>query len=857
MKVLYGKKRIENIKKRYCETVPSLSTERAVLYTEYWKNTEGAGLALPIRVSRAMKYVYENMTHYIDEDDRIAGSWCEHFLGIPIDIEKGIYNKVLETELDLKSMVAFRITSTLDSIKFLIKNRHLKEFVRNQKILRSAGPLPLSMGFELMSKRKINPFKIGKRERKVLKKSILPYWKNRTIVSKIESALEHSGLVSENMHDFIKGIPGNTSRQVQMVSTCGTIASIQGHVILDYDKIPHLGLKRIHQDVLNTIEKSKSHLPQKERDALTSMGIAIEGVMVFASRMAEKIDEERKRTTDPARKGILTEMHANCLKVPFQPADTFQEAVQAIWTVKTAVELAHPVNLHSFGRLDQLLNPYYLRDRAAGILTEEKAVEVLAELMLKTMSQNMRPETGILSNFYHRFLGSTPITIGGVTPDGGDATNEVSLLFIEAANLARSVTNLSVRIHPKTPEAFLLKIAEALRAGNSSISLFNDEIGIPSMTRRGFTLEDARNHAIVGCVELTCPGKTGSMSANALLLSRMLDITLRNGNSKTLAVTVENEGPRTGDPDAFKSFDELLTAFAAQSKVFIKKIVEASDLRDQCYEEYLPAPYISAFMQGPLENAKDVTAGGALYDLTGISIINSIANVTDSLYVIKKLVFERKKYTVKQILEAIDHDFVGYEALHKDILGVGGKWGNANSEVDHLGHQITAQLFSEVNQYTSKKGGKVVPYVISMTSHTIDGRLSIASPDGRRASTPYAASCNPYNVEKSGITNTLRSVASLPFVDSLGCAVNMKFHPSGIGENVETRKKWVSLIRTYFALGGSQMQPTVASAEMLKAAQITPNDYRDLIIKVGGYSTYFVDLGIEIQNEIIQRTEHV
>lgn len=856
MTATQGRRRIENIKRKYCETTPTLSIERASLYTESWEKTEGAGLSPSIRVSLAMKHVYEHMTHYIDSDDRIAGSWCEHFLGMPLDIERGVFNKVLETELDARSMLRFRITSTLESLKYLVRGGHLKEFIKNQRILRSAGPLPLSMGLKTMSRRKINPFKIDPQDKRHLKKTLLPYWKDRAVASKIEKALEQSDVVSKSMHNFLKGIPGNSSRQVQMISTCATIASIQGHVILDFNKVPEVGLARLRQEAVEQIEKHKAHLSQKEFDTLTSFAIALDGVMTFASRMAEKIHEELTQTKDTARQKQLAKMYETCRKVPLAPAETFEEAVQAIWTVKTAVELAHPVNLHCFGRLDQLLCPYYLNDLKLGRITRGDAIEILAELMLKTMSQNMRPETGILSSFYHRFLGSSPITIGGVNPDGTDATNEVSYLFIDAAAVAKSVTNLSVRIHPKTPDEFLLKIARTLRDGNSCISLYNDGINITSMTRRGFSLQDARDYAIMGCVELTCPGKTGGMSANALLLSRLLDMTLRNGDSKTLAVTVKNEGPKTGDPGTFETFDELLSAFAEQARVLIGKIVKASDLRDQFYEAHLPAPHISAFMQGTLESKKDVTAGGATYDLTGISIINSIANVTDSLYVIKKLVFEQRKYSISQILEAVDHNFAGYEALHKDILGVSGKWGNANEEADRLAHQIAKKLFSETNRHSSHKGGKVVPYVISMTSHTIDGRLSIASPDGRRAATPYAASCNPYNVDKSGVTSTLRSVASLPFADSSGCAVNIKFHPSAIGENTETRMKWVSLIRTYFELGGSQLQPTVASAEMLRAAQINPQDYKDLIIKVGGYSTYFVDLGIEIQNEIIQRTEH-
>jgi formate C-acetyltransferase len=212
--------------------------------------------------------------------------------------------------------------------------------------------------------------------------------------------------------------------------------------------------------------------------------------------------------------------------------------------------------------------------------------------------------------------------------------------------------------------------------------------------------------------------------------------------------------------------------------------------------------------------------------------------------------------TFKDLLDAIDNNYNGYEELYYRIKKFEGKWGNGYEEVDNLAHYITKNLFEETYNYTSYRGGAYVPYLISMTTHTIDGRISIATPDGRKAATPYAASCNPYNVEKNGITNVLRSVAAIDYHDVLGCAVNVKFHPTAIGRKLENRKKWIALIRTYFELGGQQLQPTVVSAEMLEDAQHNPNMFGDLIVKVGGYSAYFTELGIEIQNEIIARTEH-
>jgi len=506
--------------------------------------------------------------------------------------------------------------------------------------------------------------------------------------------------------------------------------------------------------------------------------------------------------------------------------------------------------------MDQIFNPYYEKDIKEGRITREEARELLEELLLKVMSQNLRPETNLIGNFYHRYLGSTPITIGGLKPDGSDGTNELTYLFIEAANGSRAVTNVSLRAHENTPNDLMLALTDALYQGSSNLSIFNDDVNIEAMKNRGFEEKDARDYAIMGCVEMTCPGRTGAMSASALLLCRLLDVTMRNGDSQTLMGRIKNIGLKTGDPDSFDTFEQFLDAFFIQAEHQIGLIVNIDNLHDEIYAKKLPAPYISAFMQGCLENRKDVTLGGAKYDLSGISFINSVANLTDSLYVIKKLIFDEKFINFKDFIEAIDNNYVSFEKLHHAIMKIEGKWGNGHKEVDELARSVSTRLFKETYKYKNYRGGPFVPYIISMTTHTIDGRISIATPDGRKSATPYAASCNPYNVEKNGITSVLTSVSSLDYEHVLGCAVNMKFHPTAVGAKKENRQKWIALVQTYFSLGGAQLQPTVVSAEMLVDAQINPDQFRDVVVKVGGYSAYFTELGKEIQNEIIARTEH-
>jgi len=847
--------RVERMRRRYQTGPAYISIERATYYTEAWRQTEGTDLSLPVRVALAMKNVYEKMTHYVDSDDRIAGYWTEFFLGIPIDIERGIFNAVLSAELTKKSMVAFRARALAKGFLYLVKKGALREFLRNQRAAKASGSPPLNMGFDTMSERSINPFQIKEEDRSHLLRHLLPYWNGKTMVDRLERGLREELHYSQDMRDFITAMPGNTSRQVLMLSTCATAACIQGHVILSHEKVLNMGLKAMREEVRERRDSDKT-LHKEEKDFLDSLLIAMDGVMIFAQRLIERLEESMNEETDPDKRRSFERMLSICQRVPFEKAETFDEAVQSLWTVKTAVEVAHPVDLHCFGRLDQILYPYYKRDLETGKISPSSARELLEELLLKIMSQNVRAESNILGNFYHRFLGSSPVTLSGVTPDGEDATNDLTYLFLEAAHNSRAIANISVRIHSKTPDEVLHRVADYLHEGTSSFSLFNDEINIEAMKRRGFAERDARDYAVMGCVELTCPGKTGSMSANALLLSRLLDITLRNGDAKTMAGLLRSMGPRTGEPESFETFEDFLAAFLEQGRHFIKRIVDGSNLRDRLYAEHLPAPFISAFIEGCLEKKRDVTRGGGRYDISGISMINSIANLTDSLLVIKRLVFEEKRVSLRDLLEATDHNYEGYEEIFRDIQMLSGKWGNGEKETDALAHRVMKTLFEETYPHRTYKGGPFVVYVISMITHTVDGRLSIASPDGRKAATPFAASCNPANVDRSGVTAVLRSVASLPLEDVMGCAVNVKFHPSAIGDSPDLRSKWVDLIRTYFQIGGSQIQPTVVSADALKRAQVEPESYRDLIVKVGGYSTYFVDLGREIQEEIIQRTEH-
>jgi pyruvate-formate lyase len=846
--------RIKRFRRRFLDEVPFISIERARYYTEKWKETEEKNLAPAIRVALAMKHVYENIVFNIDPDDRIVGTWTENFLGIPIDIERGLFNSVFEIELDQKKMRRFVSKGNKKLFEFLQKkNVDIKELVEHTQKIGAAMP---GLGTDTLDSRKINPYRIREEDKTLLLGDLIPYWKGKTIAELLALAFKEANIYPGEFGDFIESLP-RTTAQNDMVTSLGSALGVwQGHLILEHETAIRKGLMLMLNEIQKKLDE-KAYANQKEFEFLQSIKIAIEGVIAFAQRLAKTVKEELKRTNDPERKLVLSKTLKVCKQVPLYPATSFHEAIQSYWTVKTAVELAVPFNVHAPGRLDQIFYPYYIKDLTDGSITYEEAREMCEELFLKIMSHNMRPYSNASSEFSQRYEGSEPITLGGLTESGEDATNELTYIMLEAADRSKASLNFVVRIHHDTPEELWIKIAELHHSGLSSVSLMNDEICFQALKNRGFSEQDAYGYAITGCVDMCSPGKTGGEGFSSILLCRTLDLALRNGDSMTLTGIVKEIGLKTGDPDSFSNFEEFLNAFYAQTDYMIKKIVDASTIRDSLYAKYLPAPLISAFMQGCLENNKDISEGGAIYDCEGILFMTSIANTIDSLYVIKKLIFEQKKFTFKQLNEAIDNNFGNeYQWIHELIMVLGGKWGNGNPESDQIAREVTTHMFAETYKYKTFKDGFYAPFINSMTTHTYDGRISIATPDGRLAGKPFAASCNPYNVERNGPTGVLKSVSVLPYEHVMGCAVNIRMHPSGIGRTPEARRKWISLIKTYFKLGGEQLQPTVVSTEVLKAAQQNPENYRNIIVKVGGYSAYFTDLGKEIQDEIISRSEH-
>jgi formate C-acetyltransferase len=508
-------------------------------------------------------------------------------------------------------MLFYQIKSNARFLLYMFRRHGITNFFQNLKKMKGLGIAMPSIGLLTMDKRKINPYRIKPEDKRILQKELLPFWKGKTLVDKFKTALDKSDIKRGELDSLMAAMPQATSRNDMVISAGAALGTWQGHLILDHVTPIKKGLLAM-KDEVSELLSSTCALAEDEYAFLKSIETALVGVIIYSKRLAEKIGTELENENNTYRRRILERMLEICSNVPLNGARTFKEAVQSYWTVKTAVELAVPFNVHAPGRLDQIFYPYYIKDLKEGLITEQEASVLLQELFLKIMSHNMRPYSNFTAYFTQRYEGSEPVTMGGQTRDGHDATNELTYVMLDAAAESKAALNFAVRIHKDSPKELMLKVAELQSKGNSSISIMNDEIAIKALEKHGFSHEDALDYAITGCVDMCAPGKTGGEAFSSILLCRTLDMALRNGDAQVVICLVKDAGLKTGDPDDFKTFDEFLDAFCAQAALQIENIAKASFIRDRVHAENMPVPLISAFIEGCLEKRKDVTQGGAI-----------------------------------------------------------------------------------------------------------------------------------------------------------------------------------------------------------------------------------------------------
>jgi formate C-acetyltransferase len=445
-----------------------------------------------------------------------------------------------------------------------------------------------------------------------------------------------------------------------------------------------------------------------------------------------------------------------------------------------------------------------------------------------------------------------PITIGGLTKDGKDATNELSWMILESSEKLKAViNNLAIRIHSKTAEDFLLRACRVYRS-TSGQAFYNDEAIIPALLSDGYSLEDARDYAIVGCVEPTGSGDTFACTGgNDLKLAGVLEMVLTNGGYRLMG----GQGLPTGDPTRFETFDEVMDAFRRQLEHNVKMAVDAVNIKDAIYQAEFPAPFVSATLTGCVESGRDATDGGARYNFGSITA-RGLGTTTDSLAAIKKLVFDDEVLTMSELVELLETNFEGKDELRHLLINRAPKYGNDDDYVDLIAKEIAELFCREVTEHQSIRGGHFRPSFYSYGTHVLDGQFLGATPDGRMAGEAISNGISPANArEKKGPTAVLNSAAKLEHtLISNGNSLNLRLLPSLVQDEAALGMV-ASLVKTYFHSGGMHLQFNVVSRETLVDAQKNPQDHTDLVVRVSGYSAFFTDLGKLIQDDIIARTE--
>ena len=694
---------------------------------------------------------------------------------------------------------------------------------------------------EILDSRKKIPYKVSDETKRIYNKVIIPFWMSKTIREKIFQEMSKEWKAA-----FEAGIFTEFMEQ-----------RAPGHTVLD-DKIYHKGMLDFKMDIKRSIQ----HLdilndPEayKKREQLRAMDIAADALIIFGERHAQKVLELVQKETDPQRKQELEKIAEICNHVPANPPRNFWEALQYYWFVHLGVitEL-NPWDAFNPGKLDQHLYPFYKMEIEDGSLTKEQAKELLQAFWIKFNNQPAPPKVGVTAEESATYTDFAQVNLGSVKPDGTDAVNELSFLLLEVIEEMRLVQpSPSVQISKKTPENFLKRALEVVRNGFGQPSIFNTDAVIQELVRQGKSIEDARNGGTSGCVETGAFGKENYNLTGYFNLMKVLEITLNNGVDPRTGKMI---GLKTGKPADFNSYEEFFKAFKKQLLHFINIKVEGNNIIERIYAEYMPVPFLSLLIDDCIKSGKDYHDGGARYNTTYIQGVG-LGISTDALTALKYNVFDKQRIIMPELLDALKNNYNGHEKLRNMLMNDTPKFGNDDNYADSIMQDIFEAYYEAVNGRSNTKGGHYRINLLPTTVHVYFGSVIGATPDGRRAKEPLSEGISPVQgADKKGPTAVFKSAAKMDHIRTGGTLLNMKFTPR-ILEGDDGISKLAQLVRTYFRLDGHHVQFNVVTAKTLREAQQHPEKYRDLIVRVAGYSDYFVDLGNALQDEIIRRTEHL
>ena len=692
---------------------------------------------------------------------------------------------------------------------------------------------------KVMNDRDLIFFKVTEEDMKLQEEKIIPFWEKRSIRHKILNAMTdewktcyESGIFTEFMEQ--RG-PGHTVGSNK----------IYEKGFLDYKNDIKLAKEKI--DYFNDKE-AIDKLAQ-----LNAMDICCDAIIILGKRYASYARELAQVETDPVRKEELLQIAANCDVVPAHKPKTYWQAIQMYWFVHLGVTTElNPWDAYSPGRLDQHLYPFYKKDVESGDLDDERALELLENLWIKFNNQPAPPKVGITLKESGTYTDFANINTGGITEDGKDGVNDVSYLILDCMDEMKLLQPSSnVQISKKTPRKFLKRACEISRKGWGQPAFYNTEAIIQELLNAGKSIEDARLGGTSGCVETGAFGNEAYILTGYFNLPKILELTLYNGYDN---VSKKQLGLQLGYAKDFKSYDELFEAYKKQIEYFLDIKIKGSNVIEEIYARYMPAPFLSIITNDCISSGKDYNAGGARYNTNYIQGVG-IGTITDSLASIKYNVFDKQKFSMEELMKALEDNFDGHEIIKNLVSNKTPKYGNDDDYADDIMQDVFNFYQKTITGRPNMKGGEYRINMLPTTCHVYFGEIMMASPDGRLAHKPVSEGISPSKGgDTKGPTAVIKSASKMDHLRTGGTLLNQKFTPSVVaGEN--GLDQMANLVRAYFDMDGHHIQFNVIDRQTLINAQNNPQEYKDLIVRVAGYSDHFRNLSKALQDEIIERTE--
>ncbi len=721
---------------------------------------------------------------------------------------------------------------------------------KDELIVGERGPVPKAVptfpeltchsveDLHTLDSRPLQPYHISQEDIDTYEREVIPYWKGRTQRERIFSHVS-----KEWEEAYMAGVFTEFMEQ-----------RAGGHTALD-GKVYRRGLldckKRIAERIAELDYINDPEATDKQQE-LEAMSISCDAAIVFANRHADLAEQMAKEETDLQRKAELEKIADVCRWVPAHAPRDLQEAIQMYWFVHlgTVTEL-NGWDCMNPGHIDQHLYPFYKKGIEDGTLTPDKAKELISCLWIKFNNQPAPPKVGVTALESGTYNDFTNINIGGVDRNGNNAVNDLSYMILEIQEeLHELQPGLSIHVSEVTPDEFVMAGMRVIRQGHGYPSIFNPDTYTKELMRQGKSREDANEGGCSGCIEVGAFGKEAYLLTGYLNTPKILEITLNNGLDP---ISGKKLGLETGDPRTFKSYDELYEAYHKQMLYFVNMKLSVNNYIERMFSLYAPATFLSLFIDDCIERGRDYYSGGARYNTTYIQC-TGLGTITDCLSTLKKHVFEDKKYTMDEMLKAVKDNFEGHEKMRQFVINHTPFFGNDNDEADDIAVKVYNDLVEAIEGHPNTRGGKTQLNMLSTTCHNYFGSVCGASVNGRFAYFAISDGTSPaHGADTLGPSCVVRSLGKLDQTKSGGTLLNVRFTPTMMATESDLQKV-CALVRAYFHMGGHHIQFNVVDTDTLLDAQKHPENYRDLLVRVAGYSDYFNDMTEQLQNEIIART---